>query len=68
MSEQLMLKVWVNSEFALFPVYIGYRVLDFENRDIHELTKTGWIISYSNKTCMRNVEVMVLDEAVRRFI
>ena len=61
-------RVCVNSEFVIFPVHIGYRMLDFKNRNIHELTKTGWKISYSNKTCMRNIEVMVLDEGVRRLI
>ena len=63
-----MLRMWVNSEFVLFPVYIGFRMLDVENRNIHELTKTGWEIIYSNKTCMRNIEVFVMDETVRRLI
>lgn len=62
------IRMLVDSEFVLFPVYIGYRVLDFQNRNIHELTKTGWIISHSNKTCMRNIEVIILDEAITRFI
>ena len=66
--EQTMRRVWVNSEFVLFPVDIGYRVLDFTNRNIHKLTETGWQITYSNKTCMRNIEVMVLDEGMVIFI
>jgi len=68
LKQSTLLRVWVNSEFVLFPVDIGYRVLNFTNRNIHELTETGWKISYSNKTCMRNIEVAVLDEGVIRLI
>lgn len=63
-----MIRVWVDSEFVLFPVDIGFRVLVCETRNIMELTKTGWKITYSNKTCMRNIEVAVLDEALVKFI
>ena len=62
------IRMYVHSEFVLFPVDIGYKVLDFQNRNIQELTKTGWKISYSNKTCMRDIEVAILDEGITRFI
>jgi len=73
--EQTMLRVWVNTETPLSwnVAYDGMKALYEDIREIWEYHSIGegkFQIKtiYSNKSCMRNIEVSVMDEGVRRLI
>jgi len=46
----------------------GMRVLDEKNRIIYQLTDVGFKEYIVNKACMRDIEVVILFDAVRVFI
>ncbi len=61
------LRVWVNTEKYPRDIYRGFRHL--KDRKIDEyLGDNNWKTLYVNKSCMRDIEVNVLDEGVRVFI
>ena len=47
--------------------YPGFRVFIPEDRTIYEYDGIFWNIKCINKTCMRNIEVILLREAERAF-
>ncbi len=62
-----MIRVWVTSEKYPRDIYPGFRLL--KDRKIDEyLGNNYWKTLYVNKSCMRDIEVNVLDEGHRRFI
>lgn len=75
---QKMIRAWVDTEdmgglihsLKQFPneSHLGMRVLDEKNRIIYVQTKIGYKELYVNKTCMRTIEVIILDEAIRKLI
>ncbi len=58
-------KMWVDSEYDTI-VWDGFRCLHDRQVDVYE--GKGWKTIYANKTCMRDTQVVVLDEAVVRYI
>jgi len=62
-----MLRVWVNTEKYPREIYRGFRHLIHRQVDEY-LGDNNWKTIHVNKTCMRNIEIKVLDEAYTRFI
>lgn len=64
-----MIRVWVTTEKYPRDIYPGFRHLNFNSRQIDEyLGGSNWKTLYANKSCMRDIEVNILDEGYRRFI
>lgn len=68
-SDTSFLRVWVDTEKYPRDIYLGFRHLDFNGRKIDEyLGDNNWKTLYVNKSCMRDIEVNILDEGKRVFI
>jgi len=64
-----VIRVWVDTEKYPRDIYPGFRHLKFDDRVIRKyLGGNNWSTIHSNQTCMRNIEVTVLDEAVKKLI
>jgi len=68
-EEEDLIRTWVDSE-GLANFRNNFRLLIFHQRTIVEYDpiKNNWIKKYCNKTCMRFIEVAVLDQGVMRII
>ncbi len=62
-----MIRIWVNTEKHPRDIYRGFRHLN--DRQINEyLGGNNWKTTHVNKSCMRDIQVNVLDEGYIRFI
>ncbi len=68
MAETSFRRIWVSTEIPISKPHIGDRHLDYNNRKILEYTSKGWKTLYSNKTCMRLVEVVIMDWGITKII
>ncbi len=62
------MRVWVDSEKYPRDILRGFRHLDFVKREVTEYSGDGWRVLQSNQTCMRFIEVAVMDDGVMKII
>lgn len=63
-----MIRTFADTEKYPRDILKGFRHLNFEKRTVSEYTGTGWKILYSNQTCMRFIEVCIMDEGWLKII
>lgn len=62
------IRTWVDTEKFPRDLFPGFRHLNYNERKVWEYSSTGWKLLYCNKTCMRNIQVVVLDQGFTRLI
>ncbi len=63
-----MIRTYVNTDYFPTEPFEGHRMLSYKDRLIYKFDGKMWVTSICNRTCMRYIEVAILEDGRVEFI